>query len=189
MSVFVIHAHPNVPASRVNAALAATARQVAGVTVHDLYEAYPHGFIDRAREQALVEAHHAVVLQHPMYWYGVPPLLKQWMDTTLTEGWAYGRHATATSGKTWTHALTTAGSAHSYSGRADPADDPTGRANYFSLDDYMKPYLQSARLCGMRWHPPFAVHSAEALDAAALEAACAGYRDFLLDLLARAQGA
>lgn len=41
--------------------------------------------------------HHydAVVFQHPMYWYSVPPLLKQWFDTTLAEGWAYGSGASA----------------------------------------------------------------------------------------------
>lgn len=188
MTVLVLLAHPNSPPSRVNAALSAAARGIDGVTVHDLYETYPHFFIDVAREQRLVEAHDTLVLQHPMYWYGVPPLLKQWMDATLTDGWAYGRGATATAGKGWTHAVSTAGSAHSYSGRVDPQDDPSGRANCFSLDDYMKPYLQSARLCGMRWHAPFAVHSAGSLDAADLDAACGRYRTYLSRLLADGRG-
>jgi putative NADPH-quinone reductase len=179
MPVLVLYAHPNAPPSRVNAALARAARSVPGVVVHDLYEAYPHFFVDAAHEQRLVEAHDAIVFQHPMFWYGVPALLKQWLDATLTSGWAYGDGATATVGKAWVHAVTTAGSERSYSGRVDPAEDPTGRANYFSLDDYMKPFLQSARLCGMRWNAPFAVHSAETLDDAALDAACARYRAFL----------
>jgi glutathione-regulated potassium-efflux system ancillary protein KefG len=184
MSVLVLLAHPNAPPSRVNAALSSAARGIDGVTVHDLYDAYPHFFIDVAREQGLVEAHHTLVMQHPMYWYGVPALLKQWMDATLTDGWAYGHGAAATAGKRWAHAVSTAGSAHSYSGQVDPADDPSGRANYFSLDDYMKPYLQSARLCGMRWHAPFAVHSAETLGADGLEGACERYRTWLQRLLA-----
>lgn len=27
---------------------------------------------------------------HPLYWYGVPGLLKHWRDTVLVKGWAYG---------------------------------------------------------------------------------------------------
>jgi putative NADPH-quinone reductase len=179
MPVLVVLAHPNVPPSRVNAALAAAAREVPGVTVHDLYDAYPHFFVDARREQALVESHEAIVFQHPLHWYSVPPLLKQWFDTVLEHGWAYGHGATATVGRTWTHALTTAGSARSYGGGLDPDEDRGGRANLFPLDDYAKPWQQSARLCGMRWHAPFAVHSAEALDDAGLDDACARYRAFL----------
>ena len=76
MSVLLLHAHPNAPPSRVNSALLAAARGVDGVTVHDLYEAYPHFFIDVKREQQWVEAHATLVFQHPMYWYSVPPLLQ-----------------------------------------------------------------------------------------------------------------
>lgn len=184
MSILLLYAHPDAPPSRVNAALLAAARTVPGVTVHTLYDTYPHFFVNPAREQALVEAHRAVVFQHPIYWYSVPPLLKQWFDTVLEEGWAYGHGATATLGKTWAHALTTAGSAESYAASRDPDDDPDGRANVYGLEDYVKPWRQSARLCGMRWQPPFTVHSAEAIDDAGLDAACGRYRDWLAALAA-----
>lgn len=182
MPLLLVHAHPNTPPSRVNAALLAAARTVPGVTPHELYDVYPHFFVDARREQALVEAHDAVVFQHPLYWYSVPPLLKQWFDVVLEEGWAYGHGATATVGKAWAHALTTAGSAASYARTLDPAEEPTGRANVYALDDYVKPWHQSARLCGMRWQAPFVVHSAEAFDDAALDAACSRYRDWLAAL-------
>ncbi len=188
MPLLLVHAHPDTPPSRVNAALLAAARTVPGVTAHALYDAYPHFFVDARREQALVEAHDAVVFQHPMYWYSVPPLLKQWFDTVLAEGWAYGHGATATVGKTWAHALTTAGSAASYARSRAPDEDPDGRANLYGLDDYVKPWRQSARLCGMRWCAPFTVHGAEALDDAGLAAACARYRDWLAALAAGPAG-
>jgi glutathione-regulated potassium-efflux system ancillary protein KefG len=186
MSVLLLLAHPGTPPSRVNAALADAARTVPGVTVHDLYDAYPHFFVDARREQAGVEAHAAVVFQHPLYWYAAPPLLKQWWDTVLEEGWAYGRGATATVGKTWAHAISTAGSERSYATAVDPSDDPDGRANVFPLADYLKPWRQSARLCGMRWRAPFVVHDAERIDATALDAVGARYRDWLAALAAEA---
>ncbi len=186
MSVLLVLAHPGTPPSRVNAALAAAARGVPGVTPHDLYDAYPHFFVDARREQARVDAHAAVVFQHPMYWYAAPPLLKQWWDTVLEEGWAYGHGATATAGKTWAHAISTAGSARAYGGGLDPSDDPSGRANPYPLDDYLKPWRQSARLCGMRWAAPFVVHDAERIDDAALDDHCARYRDWLAARVAEA---
>ena len=40
---------------------------MAGVTFHDLYEAYPDFEIDADREQALLTAHDLIVMQHPLY--------------------------------------------------------------------------------------------------------------------------
>lgn len=111
MSVLVLHAPPDLPPSRVDAALAATACGVPGVTVHDLCEADPRFFVDGAREQAPGDVRRALVLQHPMYRYGVPPLLEQSMDTTPVEGRAWGRSANATPGKIRAHSITIAGSA------------------------------------------------------------------------------
>jgi glutathione-regulated potassium-efflux system ancillary protein KefG len=116
MSVLVLLAHPNVPPSRCNAELARTAAAVDGVDVHDLYDAYPHFLVDAGREQARVAPHRTLVFQHPLYWYSVPPLLKQWYDTVLTRGWAYGPGADALSGKVWTHAISSAGSERTYAG-------------------------------------------------------------------------
>ncbi len=59
-------------------------------TVHQIYQAYPDGVIDVAKEQALVEEHENLVFQFPVYWFNCPPLLKQWLDEVLTYGWAYG---------------------------------------------------------------------------------------------------
>jgi glutathione-regulated potassium-efflux system ancillary protein KefG len=54
--------------SRVHARLIDTVQELAEVTFHDLYEAYPEFDIDVAREQRLLDAHSTIVLQHPVFW-------------------------------------------------------------------------------------------------------------------------
>ncbi len=45
---------------------------------------------DVRREQQRVERADAVVLVYPVYWWGMPGLLKGWIDRVVTYGWAYG---------------------------------------------------------------------------------------------------
>ena len=134
-------AHPRLPASRINAALLRAAREVVGVTMHDLYAAYPDGFIDIAAEQRRLLAHDVLVLQFPIQWYAMPALLKHWFDEVLQAGWAYGRDGTALAGKGLMVAATSG---------ADPAG--YGRhAGNFTLEELLRPIEASARYCGMRW--------------------------------------
>lgn len=48
---------------------------------------------DVRREQQRVERADAVVLVYPVYWWGMPGLLKGWIDRVLNYGWAYGDEA------------------------------------------------------------------------------------------------
>jgi glutathione-regulated potassium-efflux system ancillary protein KefG len=139
--VLVLLAHPHLEASRINAALARAARDVEGVTLHHLYHAYPDGFINVAAEQALLLAHDVVVLQFPLYWYSVPPLLKTWLDEVLQNGWAFGQDGNALSGKALRLCVSSGG---------DPAD--YGRhEQQFTLAELLRPLEASARYCGMRY--------------------------------------
>ncbi len=61
-----------------------------GVEVRDLYALYPDYLIDVAAEQAALAPARLVVWQHPIHWYGMPPLMKLWLDEVFAFGWAYG---------------------------------------------------------------------------------------------------
>lgn len=84
--VLILFAHPAVHRSRVNARLIEAARQLEGVTVHDLYERYPDFFLCSDDEQTLLGEHDVIVWHHPLYWYSCPALLKEWMDIVLERG-------------------------------------------------------------------------------------------------------
>ena len=99
LRVLILFAHPALEKSRVNRRLSAAVSSLPGVTFHDLYEAYPDFDVDVRREQELLGSHDLVVLQHPFFWYSIPPLLKQWIDLVLEHGWAYGSEGKALVGK------------------------------------------------------------------------------------------
>ena len=146
--VLLLFAHPAYARSRANRALLEAARTVEDVTIHDLYEAYPDFDVDVAREQELLTSHDVVVLQHPFFWYSTPALVKQWEDLVLEHGWAYGKGGDALHGKWLVQAITTGGPEAAYCAE--------GR-NRFTIRELVRPLEQTARLCGMRFLPPFLV--------------------------------
>lgn len=148
-SILILFAHPALEKSRVNRRLIEAANAVDGVTIHDLYEAYPDFDVDVAREQALLESHDVFAFHHPMYWYSTPALLKQWQDLVLEHGWAYGEGGTKLAGKWFLSVLTTGGPETAYR---------TSGVNHATVRELLRPIEQTVRLCGVEWLPPFVVH-------------------------------
>jgi glutathione-regulated potassium-efflux system ancillary protein KefG len=158
----------------VNRRLVAEAERVDGVTVRHLYEIYPDFLIDVREEQRLLETHDALVFQHPMYWYSAPSLVKEWMDLVLEHGWAYGKGGTALQGRIFAQAVTTGASKDAYCGEGK---------NRHSLREFLLPFEQSARLCGMNWMESFVVHgTADLKTADDIEPFARAYRNWLESL-------
>lgn len=149
--VLVLFAHPVMERSRVNKRLVDALRDLPGVTIHDLYEAYPTFAIDVAREQELLREHDVLVFQHPFYWYSTPAILKEWQDLVLEHGWAYGPGGTALRGKITLNAISTGGPEAAY--RRDGH-------NRFTVRELLAPWEQTANLCQMRFLAPYVVHAA-----------------------------
>jgi glutathione-regulated potassium-efflux system ancillary protein KefG len=152
--VLVLFAHPALERSRVNQILIRGLDRLEGITLHDLYEAYPDFDVDVEREQALLVEHDVIVLHHPFFWYSTPALVKQWEDLVLEHGWAYGRGGTALRGKTMVSAITTGGRQTAYQ---------HGGHNRFTIAELLRPIEQTAVLCGLDYLPPFVVHGTHGL--------------------------
>jgi glutathione-regulated potassium-efflux system ancillary protein KefF len=150
-SILVLAAHPQLRQSRINRQMMQAAAQTAGVVVRDLYALYPDYLVDVASEQAALADAQLVVWQHPLYWYGMPPLMKLWVDEVLAFGWAYGPGGNALHGKDVWLATSTGGDAQAYR--------PDGHNRYF-FDAFLPPYEQTASLCGLRFLPPLVLHGA-----------------------------
>ena len=90
MKSLIILAHPDIENSLINKRFLKEAAAQSFV-VRDLAREYPSGEIDGERERAIIKAHDALVLQFPLHNFSSPAILKSWIDTTMTYGFAYGR--------------------------------------------------------------------------------------------------
>ena len=174
--------HPDLSRSRGNRALLDAVSDLPNVTVRDLYREYPDFRIDAAREQDLLRAHDVIVFQHPFYWYSSPSLMKEWEDRVLEQGFAYPPGVgDEMKGKTWLTAMTTGGAHDAYR---------SGGFNNWTPSELLRPFQQTAHLCGMTWLPPFVVHSVlpagiagfKNISEAELAERAAAYRDLLAGL-------
>ncbi|APU11571.1 NAD(P)H-dependent oxidoreductase [Cellulophaga lytica] len=171
--ILVLFSHPNFEKSRANSILIEKIKEKEGVTIHDLYERYPDFNVDVAVEKELLNSHDIIIWHHPLYWYSCPPLMKQWMDMVLEFGWAYGPNGTALYGKKCLNVITTGGT------RAVYCKEGT---NSFSVNEFLRPFEQTANLCGMYYYPPFTVMGTHKIEEEALHSYAHQY-DNLLDLL------
>ena len=163
--ILILLAHPQLELSRVSRtmvdALLEASAERPDIELRDLYARYPDYLIDVAAEQAALAGVALLVWLHPIHWYGMPPLMKLWLDEVLSFGWAYGPGGHALQGKDLWLALSTGGPEASY--RSD------GYNRYF-FDAFLPPYDQTAALIGMRLLPPLLLHGAHRSDQAGLQA-------------------
>ena len=168
----ILFAHPALEKSKVNRALKRGVEDLEGVSFHDLYELYPDYHIDIKAEQQLLLEHSHIVWQHPLYWYSVPPLLKEWFDVVLQHGWAYGSQAKALDGKKVTSVITTGGSKEAYC--------PQGY-NYYPVEEFLRPLERTAALCHMDYQKPLIYYGAFELEGEMLSKAVDSYQNYLLN--------
>jgi glutathione-regulated potassium-efflux system ancillary protein KefG len=183
--VLILFAHPSLQKSRVNRRLGNAVRRLPGVTFHDLYDRYPDFAIDVKAEQEMLAAHDVIILQHPLYWYSVPAIVREWQDLVLEYGFAYGESGTALRGKVTGAVISTGGSAEAYA---------PGHGDRFTVRQFLAPFEQTARLCGMTFLAPCVFHGPDVESEDGLADCAARYvqfvealRDGTLDIAA-AQG-
>ncbi len=168
--ILILFAHPALEKSRIHSRLITVVEDIPDVTFHDLYQAYPDFDIDVEYEQQLLIEHDIIIMQHPLYWYSAPALLKQWMDLVLEHGWAYGKNGIALKGKILLNIISAGGSREAYT-----------RAGYnrFTIKELLLPFDQTAHLCHMRYWPPFVIHGTHRLSASQINEQVIHYQEVL----------
>lgn len=150
MKILVLTAHPNLENSQINKVWFDALSSAADVTARNLTEiGGPTMTFDIEAEQAELLSHDRIIFQFPFYWYSAPPVLKAWMDQVLSYGFAYGPGGDKLSGREFLLLVSTGGPADSYH---------AGGYNNFSMDEFLKPFQQTALLAHMRYLRPFVFH-------------------------------
>ena len=106
--------------------------------------------IDFERGQQLISLHDTVVLQHPLYWYSCPALLKEWLDKVFVRGFAYGRQAKALEGKNLVSIVSAGGPEETYG---------SDGSNEYAVQDFLNTFKVTARFCSMVYPPPLIIHN------------------------------
>lgn len=169
-TVALVYAHPYAERSLANRELLSAIDDLAFIDRRYLYDLYPDFDIDIEAEQGRLEAVDLIVIQHPIYWYSTPALLKLWIDEVFSLGWAYGEDSKALAGKAMLWVVTTGADFKAYT-----PDGPHGHP----FDVFVAPMRQTARFCGMHWQEPIVVHDSHA-DQAQVAAAGQRYRQRLV---------
>jgi glutathione-regulated potassium-efflux system ancillary protein KefG len=174
MKILILFAHPAFQKSHVNRQLVSGLDSIEGVTFRDLYELYPEYDINIKLEQEILMDHDCIIFHHPMYWYNIPSILKEWMDLVLQHGWAYGKVGTALQGKYFFNALTTGGPIQAF--------QKSGMHSH-TVQELLIPIILTAQRCGMINLPPFVVHGTHAMEPDDIEVFKNDYQQLLISIV------
>jgi glutathione-regulated potassium-efflux system ancillary protein KefG len=171
--IIIQFAHPLYEGSTIHKALLNAVPQNKHILVNDLYEKYPFFNINIKEEQRLLLDADVIIWQYPLYWYSMPPLLKQWIDLVFEHGWAYGKNGNQLKGKFLLEVISTGSKEEAYQ---------TGGEHAYSIQDYLISSKQTAAYCNMVYLSPFVVFGSNQLKYEKIEF-CATQYKLLLEKL------
>jgi glutathione-regulated potassium-efflux system ancillary protein KefF len=174
--ILLLTAHPHPRQSIAGRILLDAVRDLPQLVIQPLYDLYPDFSIDVVTERRRLDAAKLVVWHHPLYWYGVPALLKLWFESVLARGWAYGEGGTALRGKDCLWVTTTGAMSEAYS---------QSGVHGHPFEAFVPAVRQTAVFCGMNWLEPVVVHGAREIGRERLAAQALQFRGRLEDYLRR----
>lgn len=142
MKTLVVVGHPRLADSASQTFLRAAAASLTGVDWHPLGPS-----LDLVAERRSLWAADRVILQFPLYWYSVPAVMKNWLDT-VWDGTLLGPAGDRLAGKQLGLVITT--------GRALREFQP-GESQEYTLAELLRPLQALARATKMSYLPPLTV--------------------------------
>lgn len=139
-NILVISGHPELTHSVANATiLDEVETALPDVEIRRLDRLYPDGKFNIAAEQKSLLRADVIVWQFPFSWYGLPGLMKKWLDEVFVHGFAHGSTAKL-GGKKLILSFTTGAPEELYT-----VDSFFGH----TIEEYLIPFETTARLCNL----------------------------------------
>ena len=154
MKLLIIYIHPNSDKSNVNKGVIKKLSTIKDVKIKNLYKLYPDWNIDVKKEQEDLLKYDRIVFQFPFYWYSSPPLLKKWFDDVLEYGFSFGKGEEKLKDKEFLLSITAGSPKSSYS---------SDSYHKFSMEEFLRPFQQTAAFCLMKYLNPIVIHDANKL--------------------------
>ncbi|WP_312822182.1 NAD(P)H-dependent oxidoreductase [Epilithonimonas sp.] len=86
-NTLVLFAHPYFEHSTTNVRLLECYDDLDNITFRDLYQDYPDFHIQPFRERKRIVEYDRIIFHFPIIWFGLPPLLKLWIDEVFDMRW------------------------------------------------------------------------------------------------------
>lgn len=115
MRTLVLFAHPYLEHSYSNRELINFYERHQQYAFRDLYEEYPDFHVAAFRERKRIKNYDRIIFQFPLLWFGIPPLLKLWIDEVFDRVWLNNDAENPFLNKEIIVLVTTGGSAGDYS--------------------------------------------------------------------------
>ncbi len=152
--VLVLFAHPYFEYSQASQELVSVYTDSPVADFRDLYEDYPDFHIAAFRERKRLVNYDAVIFHFPMLWFGMPPLLKLWIDEVFDMQWV-GKNERGLLENVDAYILMTVGGSEE--------DFSKGGAYETSAENYLKNLQQSLKLTGVNLRKFITVYDADGL--------------------------
>jgi putative NADPH-quinone reductase len=146
----IISGHPNIVDSIANRTILNVLEKENNFTISNLMNNYSDYKVDSDKEIKNLLDSDVIVLQFPFHWYGVPAILKMWIDS-ITTSLVYGPNKGGLKGKTFILSTTTGGPEDSYQENG---------YNKFKMKELLLPLLKLGDSLEMIVLEPVVLHSA-----------------------------
>ena len=138
-NVLVVSGHPRLDDDSVaNKAIVKELAKLEGYAIDRLDALYPDFNFDVEAEQAKLVAADVIVLQYPVFWYGMPALMQKWMEDVFLHGFSHGSAGKALVGKKLVASMTIGAPAEAY-----------GENAAVRIEDLLLPAKGACALTGM----------------------------------------
>jgi putative NADPH-quinone reductase len=144
-TILLISGHPDISRSQANRLIVEAFVGQEAITTVDLMLNYPNLHFDISAEQQLLRNAGLIIIQSPVYWYGLPAHVRLWMERVFSYGFAHGPEGNQLQGKSFLLSLTLGGTAEAYTEKGK---------HMHSVEYFLEPLRLLAEYCGMNYLNP-----------------------------------